>query len=244
MFVKAIKKIQKSMFPIFRINKISDKEKQIAITGTGFFIDTKGTFVTVSHIFDNADKNSEFVYIGRLPEEVLNPHLKIEELGRDDSNDIFVGKINLEKTKPIVFAKGSSSVGQSVCISGYPLAHLRSNNQGGIVIEARRYFQPTFILDRLVTQSKGGDGKTRTHDGVLIRDFGLFGMSGGPVFDTKGRVIAMQASVTEPRSSSNGQRTIKVENAVAIRGNLIYDVVSQVVGVPGFMQMIRSKFNS
>jgi S1-C subfamily serine protease len=50
-------------------------------------------------------------------------------------------------------------------------------------------------------------------------------MSGGPVVDVNGRVLGMQAAVTKPRESTNGTRTITVENAVAISNDRIIQLL-------------------
>lgn len=227
MFVKAISKIQNSIFPIFRTKKISANSTQIGVVGTGFFVDSSGTFVTVAHIFDEKDSDTQFLYFGRVPDEVLNPQLPIRKIAVDDNNDIFIGKIELRETKPTMLSSTVPQIGRSVCISGYPLAQIVPNTLGGIDVGGvRRYFQPTFTLDKVKAQSGDGKGKLRTHDGILVRDFGLFGMSGGPVFDLDGCVVGMQASVTQPRISDNGAgRKITVENAVAIRSSLIIEVL-------------------
>lgn len=70
-----------------------------------------------------------------------------------------------------------------------------------------------------------GTGLIRNHQGFLIRDFRLFGMSGGPVVDVNGRVLGMQAAITSPRESTNGTRTITVENAVAISNDRIIQLL-------------------
>lgn len=75
---------------------------------------------------------------------------------------------------------------------------------------------PTVFVDN-------GQGLIRTHDGFLVRDIGLFGMSGGPVFDTNATILGIQGSVTAPRVSTNGIRQISVENAAVIRSNLILE---------------------
>ena len=62
------------------------------------------------------------------------------------------------------------------------------------------------------------------HDGFLVRDFGLYGMSGGPVFDTSATVVGIQGSVTDVRKSTNGTQTIDVQNAAAIRSERIRDL--------------------
>ena len=119
-------------------------------------------------------------------------------------------------------------MGTSVCISGYPLAVMMPNSQGGLELGGvRRYFQPTFVLDTKITMKVPTTTGSVTHEGFWVRDFGLYGMSGGPVFGIDGRVIGMQASVTDPRTSTNGKSTITVQNAMVIRSKLISDLLKK-----------------
>lgn len=228
MFVKSIRKAKNAIFPIFVLEQVSPTGLNIKVGGTGFFINSKGYFVSVAHIFDNASPQQSLRYWGRLPEEVINPHLEIHEVVRDDEKDIFVGRV---ATSPryLYLSSKLPEIGKSVCISGYPLATIRSNETGGIELGGvRRYFQPSFVLDKSKASVRGAGGVVRTHDGFLVRDFGLFGMSGGPILDKNGVVVGVQASVTDPRISKGPPgRSISVENALAIRSDLILDLLKR-----------------
>lgn len=208
---------------------MSPQQANVGVVGTGFFLNSKGYFVSVAHIFDSSNQNTKFLYIGRLPENLHKPRLEITEMCRDDELDIYVGRIDLKTQNYFYLSKTIPDIGRSICVSGYPLAQISTNSQGGLELGGvRRYFQPTFVLDKGIANSDNGQGKIRKHDGFLVRDAGLFGMSGGPVFDTKGIVVGMQGSVTQPRVSKNlSGRTISVENALAIRSNLILDLLKK-----------------
>lgn len=226
MFVSAIKKIERAMFPIFRLTTIAENNVQWLVVGTGFFIGSNGNFVSVAHVFDNSPPQSRYMFFGHLPNDLHNPPLEIQEVTRDDSNDIFVGRIQLQTPNFLRISKTLPSVGRTVCVAGYPLAVITSNTQGGAELGGvRRYFQPSFVLDIGRARSDNGQGFLRTHEGFLVRDFGLFGMSGGPVFDTSATVLGIQGSVTPPRVSTNGVRSITVENALVIRADLILSLL-------------------
>ena len=224
MFVNAIKKVKKAAFPIFRIEKIEQNQTmKIGVCGTGFFIDSNGMFATVAHIFDDRNENTQFCYWGLLPENLINPWITVQEYRRDDDKDIFIGKVSIQNNDFLQLASGLPDTGKSVCIMGYPLAVITQNQSGGAELGGvRRYFQPSFVLDNANSKSVSLTGKFRTHDGFLVRDFGLFGMSGGPVIDIDGTVWGIQASVTNPRVSEGpGGRKISVENAIAIKADNI-----------------------
>jgi S1-C subfamily serine protease len=225
MFVKAIKKAERAMFPIFRMNQIAPNQAQISVVGTGFFIKPDGTFITVAHVFDNPGPQTSYQFMGYLPTSLHSPSIPIVEIARDNVNDIYVGRINLPTPNYMKLSSELPAIGRTICISGYPLAAITVNAQGGLELSGvRRYFQPSFVLDHGISQIPAGN-INRNHNGFLIRDFGLFGMSGGPVFDKTGMVLGIQGSVTAPRVSTNGTRSITVENAMAIKTELISELL-------------------
>ena len=172
MMVKAVKEIKEAMFPVFR--RITNGQNLgIGVAGTAFFISSNGVFVTTAHIFDETNPQTQFVYHGRLPDNLQNPFLPIEELTRDDERDIFIGRVNLSETGFLQFASNPFEVGKTVCIAGYPLAQITINAGGGFELGGvRRYFQPSFILDFGGGPADNGTGLIRNHQGFLIRDFG------------------------------------------------------------------------
>ena len=93
---QAIKIAKRAMFPIFRSEQVALSQMKIGVGGTGFFINSKGYFISVAHVFDNTNDATKFLYIGRLPDQVQNPFLEIKEITRDDEFDIFVGKIEIK----------------------------------------------------------------------------------------------------------------------------------------------------
>lgn len=221
MFVKAIKKVEKAMFPIMRTIQTAPGQMEVGVSGTGFFINPNGLFVTVAHAFDFSPPNTSFQFAGHLPTFVQNPSLPIHEIARDNMNDIFVGKVDIDTPDYLSLSPDVADVGKTICIAGYPMPVIGTNNMGGIELSGvRRYYQPSFVLDhqRAVLNNNGME---RVHEGILIRDFGLYGMSGGPVFDLDGTVVGMQGSVTNPRESTNGIQKIYVQNALAVNSSLI-----------------------
>jgi hypothetical protein len=227
MFVDAIKKIEKTMFPIFFVEEVGQGQTTLGICGTGFFINADGVFASVAHIFDSKSENKKYVFYGFLPDNVVNPYLEIHELCRDNEHDIFIGKIELKTPDFLEISEKMPDIGKTICIAGYPLAEITLNVSGGFELSGvRRYYQPSFVLDSTSVNTDNNNGVVRTHQGFLVRDFGLYGMSGGPVFDITGKIYGIQGSVTRPRISINGTDSISVQNAVAIKTDLILGLLT------------------
>lgn len=228
MFADAISLVSRSMFPIFRFDQLSKTMQRIGANGTGFFINSDGYFVSVAHVFDKPGTLTSYRYFGHLPENINHKPLAISEIARDDHHDIFVGKIDVMPFGSLQLSSQEPPIGRSVCISGYPLATITQAKTGQLDLAGvRRYFQPSFVLDRVNIQSKGS-GTTRLHQGFLVRDVGLFGMSGGPVFDVDGIVLGIQGSVTAPRISKAADgREISVENAMVIASKAVISLLQK-----------------
>src|ERR1039458_5410017 len=93
MFVNAIKTVSRAMFPIFKMEQTSPTQANVNVVGTGFFISSNGNFATVAHVFDGTNAQTKYFCFGLLPENPENPQLEVSELGRDNTNDIYVGNI-------------------------------------------------------------------------------------------------------------------------------------------------------
>jgi S1-C subfamily serine protease len=194
-FADAVATIAASIFPVFYVYERADGPL-LSVSGTGFFVDDDGLFVTGDHIMNCAPAGAEYYYFGNLPDEVLQPPVEIERIASDPGRDLFLGRIRRARPRAVELSREAVRPGESVCLSGYPMAEVSLNAQGGFVANVRRYWQPTSVID--TTEAVVGH---RVYDGYLVGHPCFSGMSGGPVFDVEGKVRGMAAATvtrTEP----------------------------------------------
>lgn len=221
MFADAVARLAASIFPVFYAYEKSD-EVVMSVSGTGFFVDDTGLFVTGDHIMNCAPAGAEYYYFGNLPDEMLQPPLEIERIASDPGRDLFLGRVRRDDLRAVELSCEPVRPGDAVCLSGYPMAEVSVNPAGGFVADVRRYWQPTFVLD--ATQAVVGH---RVFDGYLVADPCLSGMSGGPVFDVEGRIRGMSAAtVTRTVPSLDGDPVV-VRNGIVLDSEYVRAFVEQ-----------------
>ena len=210
MYADAVARLTESIFPIF-FAPPEDTLISIGVIGTGFFVDDSGLFVTAHHVMTGAPGGSTMYYYGKVPDDVCQPAVEIEGVASDPARDLYLGRITRGYLQPVELSSEAVRPGDSVCLSGYPMAVLATNPQGGVVGNIRRYWQPTFVID--ATQALINN---RTYDGYIVQHTCLRGMSGGPVFDMQARVRGMAvATFTRTIPEPGGNPTV-VSNAIVI----------------------------
>jgi S1-C subfamily serine protease len=210
MFADAVAKLSGSIFPIFYAYD-GDDHPIISVSGTGFFVDDSGLFVTVDHSMNCAPNGSTYYYYGNLPDELTQPPVEIEPVARDSGRDLYLGRIGRNYLRAVELSGEAVRPGDAVCLSGYPLAEVTIKAEGGFVANVRRYWQPTFVVD---TTQAVVDG--RVYDGYLVGHPCFSGMSGGPVFDIEGKVRGMAvATVTRTEPEPTGGPMV-LRNGIAL----------------------------
>jgi S1-C subfamily serine protease len=182
MYADAIARMAGSIFPIFQV------EPQMHVSGTGFFIDHAGLFVTAAHVAASAPAESGLYYYGNIPDRVCEP-VEIECVAADPRRDLYLGRVARDELPPVKLSAEAVRPGDSVCIAGYPMAVLATSAQGGMVGNVRRYWQPTCVVDTANVTLE-----PRVYEGFLTQHACLHGMDGGPVFDMAGNVRGLAAT--------------------------------------------------
>ncbi|MFP7707426.1 trypsin-like peptidase domain-containing protein [Trueperella sp. LYQ141] len=193
-----------------------------AAAGSGFIIDADGHVLTNDHVVDGAQKIAVKLSDGRIYEASV--------VGTDESTDLAVLALKSPPKDLSVAQLGSSAdlkVGQAVAAIGNPLG-LSTTMTTGIIS----------ALDRPVQTFKTGQNlrdATRVVTNAIQIDAAVNpGNSGGPVFDSSGRVIGIAssiASLSETRESQSGSIglgfAIPIDLAQRIAKELIEHGVAQ-----------------
>jgi S1-C subfamily serine protease len=227
MFADAVSRIAESIFPIFFAAE-QDGRVTMGVSGTGFFVDDGGLFITVDHIMTCAPPGSTYYYYGNVPDAVRQQAVEIEHVASDPARDLYLGRVRREDAlRPVELSAARVRPGDAVCLSGYPMAALSINTHGGFVGNVRRYWQPTFVIDAAQAVIDG-----RAYDGYIVGHACFSGMSGGPVFDVEGKVRGIAvATLTRTIPELEGDPTV-------VRNGIVADVEQ----IRAFVEQHRSAF--
>lgn len=155
-------------------------EKEATSLGSGFVIDAKGIVVTNNHVVADADE------IHVILQD--NTKLNAEVIGRDTKIDLAVLRVKPEKPLAVVEFGDSDKVrvGDWVIAIGNPYG------LGGTVTAG-------------IISARARDINVGTFDDFLQTDAAINrGNSGGPMFDTDGKVIGINTAIFSPSGGSVG----------------------------------------
>jgi putative serine protease PepD len=160
------------------------QQQQGEATGSGFVIDEDGHIVTNQHVVDGAESvRVEFADGTEVDAEVV---------GTDPSTDIAVLDVDqsASELEPLSFAStGALEVGNAVIVLGSPFGLEGTLTTGVISAVGREIQSPNgFTIENAVQT-----------DAALNH-----GNSGGPVLDTRGRVVGVAAQIRSESGGSDG----------------------------------------
>ncbi|HEY5646381.1 MAG TPA: trypsin-like peptidase domain-containing protein, partial [Pseudomonadales bacterium] len=164
--------------------------------GSGFIISPDGLVVTNNHVIDHADKIDVILQDGKRYSAAVQ--------GRDPKTDLALLKLETDETLPYVELGDSSQaeVGDWVVAVGNPFG------LGGTVTAG-------------ILSARGRDIQAGPFDDFLQVDAPINrGNSGGPLFDTQGRVIGINTAIYSPSGGSVGI-------GFAIPSEIAIDIIDQ-----------------
>ena len=162
--------------------------------GTGFIIDPDGSILTNHHVIDRADRIMVRLSDGRS--------LRARVIGSDPDTDIALIKIDGQTGLPVAPLGDSSMLrmGEWVCAIGNPLGYEHSVTVGVVSFLGRKLFDASL-------------------DNYIQTDAAInFGNSGGPLINSRGEVIGINAAISS--RASNIGFAVPINGATAILSQL------------------------
>ncbi len=159
-------------------------------TGTGFLIDSEGHILTNHHVIEGAERLTVKMADGRS--------LRAELVGSDPETDIALIRVDGAGPFPHAILGDSSRlrVGEWVCAIGNPLAYEHTVTVGVVSFIGRKLFDPSL-------------------DNYIQTDAAIsFGNSGGPLINSRGQVIGINAAVS--RQASNIGFAVPINQARSV----------------------------
>jgi len=145
--------------------------------GSGFIIDADGSILTNNHVVDRAERITVKLSDGRT--------LRARLVGADPDTDIALIKVDGQSGLPVAPLGDSSTLrmGEWVCAIGNPLGYEHTVTVGVVSFLGRKLFDMSL-------------------DNYIQTDAAInFGNSGGPLINSRGEVIGINAAISSRASS-------------------------------------------
>jgi serine protease Do len=158
--------------------------------GSGFIVDPDGSILTNNHVIDRAERIVVKLSDGR--------NLRARVIGADPDTDIALIKVDGQKGLPVATIGDSTTlrVGEWVCAIGNPLGYEHTVTVGVISYLGRKLFDASL-------------------DNYIQTDAAInFGNSGGPLINSRGEVIGINAAISS--RASNIGFAVPINGATAI----------------------------
>jgi serine protease Do len=158
--------------------------------GSGFIIDADGSILTNNHVIADAERNIVKLSDGRT--------MRARVIGSDPDTDIALIKVDGQSGLPVAPLGDSTSLrmGEWVCAIGNPLGYEHTVTVGVVSYLGRKLFNASL-------------------DNYIQTDAAInFGNSGGPLINSRGEVIGINAAISS--RASNIGFAVPINGASAI----------------------------
>ena len=173
----------------FDFNNPRDRQTRRG-AGSGFIIDKDGSILTNNHVIERAERIMVKLSDGRT--------LRARVLGADPDTDIALIKVDGHAGLPVapIGDSGTLRMGEWVCAIGNPLGYEHTVTVGVVSFIGRKLFDASL-------------------DNYIQTDAAInFGNSGGPLINSRGEVIGINAAISS--RASNIGFAVPINGAVAI----------------------------
>jgi len=154
-----------------------DRDSPRRGAGSGFIIDADGSILTNNHVVDRAERITVKLSDGRT--------MRARLVGADPDTDIALIKVDGQTGLPVAPLGDSSNLrmGEWVCAIGNPLGYEHTVTVGVVSFLGRKLFDMSL-------------------DNYIQTDAAInFGNSGGPLINSRGEVIGINAAISSRASS-------------------------------------------
>jgi serine protease Do len=154
-----------------------DRDSPRRGAGSGFIIDADGSILTNNHVVDRAERITVKLSDGRT--------MRARLVGADPDTDIALIKVEGQSGLPVAPLGDSSTLrmGEWVCAIGNPLGYEHTVTVGVVSFLGRKLFDMSL-------------------DNYIQTDAAInFGNSGGPLINSRGEVIGINAAISSRASS-------------------------------------------
>ena len=161
----------------FEFGTPRDREAPRHGAGSGFIIDADGSILTNHHVVDRAERITVKLSDGRT--------VRARLIGSDPDTDIALIKVDGQSGLPVAPLGDSSTLrmGEWVCAIGNPLGYEHTVTVGVVSFLGRKLFDMSL-------------------DNYIQTDAAInFGNSGGPLINSRGEVVGINAAVSSRASS-------------------------------------------
>jgi len=162
------------------------KQKVDQNIGSGFIVKDDGIIITNKHVVADTDATYKVVTNN---DKTYN----VEKIYRDPLNDLAILKVNASGLKSLLLGDSNKlKLGQMAIAIGTPLGEFRNTVTTGIISG----------LGRGITAGSPYEGYVEKLDNVIQTDAAISpGNSGGPLLNSKGEVIGVNAAIAQGGSN-------------------------------------------
>ncbi len=181
---------EKGIFPIIAERAVGQRDREFTFLGTGFFIDTDGTFLTAKHVFTNHGlEHSHEFRVAMVSDRNRFENYEITQIRTSRRFDIALAKaIAVEGHDPLQIATTDAPKNLDVITQDYSGTMPRRQEDGHIQLQVAAYFRKGHVICQRKSDYRGLDGAL-----ALELSFpALDGASGAPVIvDRRKDVVGM-----------------------------------------------------